>query len=218
MLILRISSVFLLISLSLSASALEVGKTYIRADLGYSKPTKFINHSFFNEKPLFSKKPDSSPLYGLGFGYKFNEHLRSEFAVTHRVNYKYNTLSTNQKYSSTSIMMNGYYDFKEIAKFRPYVLIGLGVSLNNSGNLNRTDAEGDNVQHKGQLKKSRTWQVGTGVMYPLSNNLFFDVSYRFVDLGKFYTASRDQNRFSIGAINSKMKSHDLLCSISFNFK
>lgn len=190
------------------------GKAYIRADAG------FAMLATNPDKKEYSKKPKSSPVYGVGFGYKFTDHLRSDVTITHRSNFKYSGKTTSgtaesQKISSTAIMLNAYYDIMQYKGFTPYVMAGAGMAYNKAG-----DFKQGNLVTTGKEKSSAAWQAGFGTQYKITKNISLDTGYRYVSLGKFSTTKEERlaGVADIGeAVKGKLKSHEILCGVSYSF-
>ena len=199
---------------SCSAFAQDAGKAYVRADAGYAMLGKNPN------KTEYSKKPSGSPVYGVGFGYKFTDHLRSDVTVTHRSNFKYSALNSNedkekQKISSTAFMLNGYYDLFKYKGFTPYVMLGAGIAYNKAGKF-----QIDDIAIKGTQKSSFAWQAGFGTQYKITKNLSLDAGYRYISLGKMSTTNEAHYNGRVyidSATKGKLRSHELLCGISYSF-
>ena len=113
-----------------------------------------------------------------------------------------------------SLMLNGYYDFKNQSKFTPYVSAGVGITRikNNLKNTNYPDDEYS-------LSKSDnhfTWSTGLGIAYNISQNVALDASYRYVDAGKFefkHTHSSSEDT----SVKFKQTSNDYALGIRYNF-
>lgn len=111
-----------------------------------------------------------------------------------------------------SLMLNGYYDFTNSSKFIPYAGLGIGVThiKNNYINLNYPDYAFSKKDNQ------FTWSAGLGVAYKVTDNVALDVSYRYVDAGKF---EFDQN-FGQNAnekTSFKLSSNDYALGIRYNF-
>lgn len=200
---------------SSSAFATNAEKAYVRADAGFSVLAKNPG------KADYSKKPKASPVYGVGFGYKFTDHLRSDVTVTYRSNFKYSGKdsdgeSESQKISSTAIMLNAYYDIMRYKGFTPYVMAGAGIAYNKAGDFKQGDAF-----TKGAQKSSAAWQAGFGTQYRITKNIDLDAGYRYVSLGKITTTKEFHDAGSAPTIDSaktgKLRSHEILCGVSYSF-
>lgn len=123
----------------------------------------------------------------------------------------YNSESWFQnKLTTQSLMLNGYYDFKNTSKFTPYVSAGVGITRvkNEITELDYQVTQSDSDNHF-------TWSAGVGVNYAVSQNVGLDLSYRYVDAGKFkFNTNLDGDN-----VESKFKlsSNEYLLGIRYNF-
>lgn len=108
------------------------------------------------------------------------------------------------KLTTQSLMLNGYYDFKNQSKFTPYLSAGIGFThvKDSAYTPNATD-------------NHFTWSAGAGVNYAVSKNVGLDLSYRYVDAGKFnFTSDSEEIIFKS---NFKLISNEYLLGIRYNF-
>lgn len=112
---------------------------------------------------------------------------------------------------SQSLMLNGYYDFKNTSKFTPYVSAGVGVTR--VKNATQAFFEPENIT---DTDNSFTWAAGLGVAYKVTENVALDLGYRYVDAGEV-----EFNSYPIEGINFKttadLASHDYSLGIRYNF-
>lgn len=110
-----------------------------------------------------------------------------------------------QELTTHALMLNGYYDFKNQSKFTPYVSAGIG-STHVKNKLYATPKMSDN---------HFTWSTGIGVNYAVSQNVGLDLSYRYVDAGKFNFDSTVNDERLITKF--KLMSNEYLLGIRYNF-
>lgn len=120
---------------------------------------------------------------------------------------------------SQSLMLNGYYDFKNTSKFTPYLGAGVGVTrIKNKQSLNpeffiESDSQSD-------TSNTFTWSANVGVAYQVTENVALDLGYRYVDAGEI--EFNTNNSLFFGP-NSDMKttadlvSHDYSLGLRYNF-
>jgi len=129
----KIIATSLIVISSTSFATESTENVYLRGDIGVFKQSKkFKNSGVFEEGERFK----TAPVYGVGVGYKFDENYRTDLNLQYRnLHYKYSKHSThsNQKTQSYSLLLNGYYDFKNESIFTPYITAGIGVSRNKPG-------------------------------------------------------------------------------------
>ncbi len=171
-----------------SAIALAVGydfsKTYplnVRLELEY------MDKGETTYNPDFNTLIDFSGVYQYGISSSFINELNVE-----------------------SLMLNGYYDFKNTSKVTPYVSAGVGLTRieNKIQNIevNSTDTASDD-----QI----TWSAGMGLTYAVSENFALDLSYRYVDSGNF----NFKTKFHGIAVHSEAKlvSNEYLLGARYSF-
>lgn len=135
--------------------------------------------------------------------------IRTHNSYTENVSTPYtNTLTTQ------SLMLNGYYDFKNQSKFTPYISAGVGMTRikNNLKNTNYPDNEYSFSKSDNQF----TWAAGLGIAYNLSQNVALDLSYRYIDAGKF-EFKHDHSAVENTLVNFKQTSNDFAAGIRYNF-
>lgn len=145
---------------------------------------------------------------GLGLGYDFGNNWRIELDGTSL----YNDLGTiggqpqsYAKINTNSLMLNAIYDFSDFGRWEPYVGVGLGLAkaevslaatdfLNDTGTvLVRNPAcssmpVAGNSARSCQASDSDTnfaWNLVAGLGYNITDNLTWDTSYRYMDMGDF---------------------------------
>ncbi|MCT4635134.1 MAG: outer membrane beta-barrel protein [Rickettsiales bacterium] len=167
---------------------------YARIDAGLSQPSEKLdnNNTYYNQKLLRSE------FYGAGIGYIFNKNIRSDLTLTGRTNYKFSfdgsydgdNITANQQISSTTLMLNTYYNAPVNEIFSPYVNVGLGLSRISMGDYSSNYNAGDFTVSSGSNSNyDLAWNVGFGLQSKLTNDFSFDTFFRFIDLGKTKTQS-----------------------------
>ncbi|OTG87177.1 hypothetical protein B9T31_06100 [Acinetobacter sp. ANC 4558] len=116
----------------------------------------------------------------------------------------------NNALRSQSLMVNGYYDFKNTSKFTPYVGLGIGATRvkNKQTEISVNDSVSSTDTHF-------TWSAGVGIAYNVTDNVALDLSYKYVDAGKF----KFNNYVPDGNFDTKVKLHsnDYSLGIRYNF-
>lgn len=162
----------------------EVGTGwYLRGDLGYSLDTSSGSGSFD------SGGIDSDWSGSAGFGYHFNDFLRSDLTVEYaKGSFSGSSAapcggaavggcSIDDRFKSWGFMLNGYVDLGTYAGFTPYAGGGVGYM-----NVSYQDAENS---------WRFAYQLSAGVAYALTRNLKLDLGYRYLDVdgGKISSGS-----------------------------
>ena len=77
--------------------------------------------------------------------------------------------------------------------FNPYIMSGLGIAFNTTGDIKETDTVSGTPSvtntYPGGTEESLVWTVGAGVQYRVAPGVVADVSYQYVDAGRFTAAS-----------------------------
>ena len=143
---------------------------------------------------------------GLGVGYDFGNGWRIELDA----NQLYNDMgaisglpATQAKLRTTGFMMNALYDFDDFGRWEPYVGLGLGVA-DNSVTLGAQDFLNDTgtvlVVHPSCVSrpaapttaracvvndtdKTLAWNLIAGLGYNITDNLTWDTTYKYTDIG-----------------------------------
>jgi opacity protein-like surface antigen len=205
------------------ASAEETNQSYMFLEAGLSKPGKA------GKTYPIKKHFKNSPVFGIGAGYRINENLRADFSVNYRSGFKYTAgrnfknldQSFNQKVKSLSGMINAYYDIGEFSNiFKPYVGAGLGIARNKAQNF-RLNFPSSSVDQYGKTKTNFAWQVGTGSLIKIDDNINLNIGYRYVDLGTVTTKTNYATSLGrIGnetPIKSKLTAHEFVAGVTFSF-
>lgn len=186
-------SIYPNISAAIGFDFSKVSKVNARAELEYT----------YKDKATFAPNISSAIFNG-------NE----EQAPPNSPGYVVNELRTQ------SLMLNGYYDFKNTTKFTPYLSAGLGVSriendistnpemFNSSEHISTDTSEHISTDTNNNF----AWTAGAGVAYQVTKDVALDLAYRYVDAGEIETSlSLD------GATSADLISHDYSLGIRYNF-
>ncbi|MBQ0822387.1 porin family protein [Microvirga sp. HBU67558] len=167
---------------------------------------------------------------GTGLGYRFNANVRADVTLDHTFDARFKgvvpgpisgttTLADSGQFQSSTIMANGYLDFRPVMGLTPYVGAGLGVAHNvlsqqvltiydpETGiGASRSIAGGDNF--------SLAWAVMAGVAYQLSSNFTFDLGYRYVSMGDVKTRAFD---YGAGLEMESIGAHEMRVGVRYTF-
>jgi opacity protein-like surface antigen len=227
----RLFAFYILLSLPLSANSFDKENSYVGASYGIGIVNKF---GYYRDDGLAVVRPKNSHVFGLSLGYKINDIARVEMAFNRFDKFDYNNKrylnKTNgelvleetysQKNTANAIFANLYFDNSEFGAFKPYMNIGVGVSINKSGDLNlKTEIkEGHSIEHSihanGATKNEFAWNVGAGLSYDVSKKLSLDlISYKYYGLGKIYTKLDDGGE----SAKAKLNMHSINAGIRVRF-
>lgn len=216
------------------AAAPAHAQTYWRLETGYSdansagfKDRDWANFGIlcadrFCSAPARLDNIGNSPILGVGVGHRFTPRVRADVTLTYRGGYRLNDRDADAHYSatirSTALMLNGYYDFMA-GNGGPYLGLGVGWAHNRMGPMVQDFGTGFQNMLSGAKKNNAAFALMAGVGIPISG-WTIDLSYRYVNLGKFGTGTVYSNRFfsmsipSIGA-NGKLTAHELTLGFRF---
>jgi outer membrane autotransporter protein len=115
-------------------------------------------------------------------------------------------------------MLNGYCELSNLQNFKPYIMAGVGMAPNKAGLTKQVGSYAI-----GNQKNNFAWQLGVGATYKVTKQSFFDIGYRYVDLGncsvKATTVRMTVNNSVVGTANIKrpLKVHELSMGIIYKF-
>jgi len=223
--------------LASSAQVSEAGfldNTYLAIGAGASMPNKVQGYEVDVNNPSqeisVSRKLENSEVYRVAVGKGFNA-FRGEVEFTYRkFNHKYThpiVTDARSQYDikSASYFLNGYYDFANYSKvFVPYVGAGVGVSRNSLSDEKVYFMNELQMYTPGTKQTSFAWNVGLGTMIHLNQNIAFDLSYKYTDLGKI-TGKKDvlgadgnpatQPTISVANVQGRLMSNNITASVVF---
>lgn len=210
----RIVLVLALVVFSVASVHAESG-IYVKGELAYSSA---LDAGLKNERSTATINDDqlaagskldeigSGASFGLGIGYVFNQYFRADITGYVKSGYEIDdsSFSGTQKFSgdidSRAVLVN-FYAQKEFGRFIPYAGFGLGYAKNeidsfsySSGTLKGTGPGND--------ESGFAWQVAAGLGFKLTEKLFLDFEYRYVDLGKISAGKgeNDLSEFGLGKV------------------
>lgn len=170
--------------------------TYKRIDLIYSIPVKWSNKFILPISKFIPEDQKFKPALGVavGIGKVFTKHFRGDLVASYRGNYKSKNIDASSKIDNISFMANGYITPEVVKKgsafekFKPYIMGGVGLSLNRQG-----DIQVDPMRRiAGAHTRNLAWQVGLGATYTPAgsspkNKVRWDLGYRYMHLGRIKT-------------------------------
>ncbi len=212
-----IFTIFLTSVVSVKSNAMEVGKDYIKAGIGYSF-NKFTSDRNKNTLKGFN--------YEVGIGAVFSKKIRTDLELQLNNGNKnskenltleeYNILAKDMAkrpsiskgsdisydskvyHKKVGIIFNLYYDFDKINIIEPYVFGGIGYirsSIKEKGNFiitNKTTGTSTNASNEISSKglNSLAYQIGLGLGYEMYQNVYLDFNYKLSSItGTYRTKS-----------------------------
>lgn len=176
-----------------AASTTDAKKTgfYVRGDVGAGM------YSALKADEAAKDKTETTPVGGVGVGYKFSDMLRAD------VNFQYRNIKFTDSVivNSYAFLVNGYLDIVNDSAITPYLTAGFG-----SANLT-SESKSEVVPIK--LARAGLWNTGLGAKMKVTNDVDLDLGYRYSS----YFAEKDlpQN------IKDTLGSHQVLVGVAYKF-
>lgn len=172
----------------------------------------------------------------IGVGYSYNNNIRVEGRLSYR-NGDFNDrkIGTGQRVGeeyilngeikSTSLTLEGFYDFTTTSKLKPYIKAGVGVSRNRYAArlggagvaaFDAFDGVEDGFYDAYADKKSTdfTWNVGLGATYAINKKINLVAEYQYISLGDGTTG---QDSFTDGFQVDGATANEFQLGIQVNF-
>lgn len=180
-------------------------KFYVSGQVGLATPHGRVKSlSIIDDEISTMNKLKNSPVYNISVGKKVYNEIFTELEYFHtnhklkKVSLEYDGTVNKNILTKTNIVTNGAflnvnYRHKMVnIPFIPYLSIGAGFSHNKKHNI--TYAETFDIILKnnttpGKITRNFAWQLGAGVLIPLTKNLSINVSYKYRDLGKIRSSN-----------------------------
>ena len=217
----------------------EFGGWYLRGDIGMSnQQVDSLDNLLFASTPgltwLDKGSFDSAPIFGLGFGYKFNDWLRVDLTGEYRGKSTFRALDTypagpgyaagTNDYIVTKsewlALANAYLDLGTWWCITPFIGAGIGMA-----NVNLSGFRDVNVPNLGvayaadNSKWNFAWALHAGLAYQVAPNFTVEFSYRYLNMGDGQTgdiiAYDGTNNFNNPMIFKDITSHDLRLGLRF---
>ena len=181
----------------------EFGGWYLRGDIGMTNQRVRTLHQAYEDVvperfDYVSKGFDSSPLWGLGVGYRVNNWLRFDVTGEYRGRANMHVTAigsagsvdryTGSKSEITGLA-NAYIDLGTWWGITPFVGAGVGASYNMIHDFYDICAAGGCAGQVTALadgtgsKWSFAWAAHAGLAYQVSPGLTLEFAYRYLDLG-----------------------------------
>lgn len=180
---------------------------------------------------------DSSPLFGGGIGYQFNEWFRADVTAEYRgksdfraldwVKHYNNDPYTNEYGAQKSewlIMANAYADLGTYSGITPYVGAGIGASRNTISGFRDYNVLTSGGSWAPEASKwNLAWALHAGLGIAVTDRTTIDLGYSFVSLGDAKTGSlvnyspAAPNPANNGFTFNDLTSHDLKVGVRYSF-
>lgn len=220
-----------------------VGGWYIRGFLGMTNQrlgelrTDLYNDPDIEARGWHDKGGfGSSPLFGGGVGYQFNDWIRGDVTAEYRGKADFNAVDWVKYYGSTPytndyrarksewlFLANGYVDLGDFGPIVPYVGAGIGASRNTISQFRDTNVlTGGAGWASSDSKWNFAWALHAGLGIKATDRMTIDLGYSFVNLGDARTGPlrNDDPAYDVpnkGMEFHKLTSHDLKLGIRYAF-
>lgn len=202
------------------------GKAYVTPKIGYG--VGLVDNAYLELGGSKISLPDENEnmfLGGFSLGYDMGairseaELLYSQIDVTYSMDSDGYFASDEYNVSILTGFMNIYYDIHTNTALTPYIGGGMGLS---SVNMEYTSKlNGQTFYNKEQRNNNFAWHIGVGASYEISDNMSLDLSYRYMDLGKYKI---EDNNLSLGldytstaSLSGNLSSHQALLGFRISF-
>lgn len=220
---------------------IEYGGWYIRGHVGMTNQTlRRLESSLYDNPAILDYGWHdkggfaSSPLFGVGVGYRLNEWLRGDLTAEYRGKADFNALdwvttaastTTNDfraKKSEWLFMANAYADLGNHGGFTPYIGAGVGASRNTISHFRDINIINGGGGFAGtESTWNLAWALHAGVAIQATERVTIDLGYSFVHLGDAKTGTffNDDPAFDIpndGFTFKDLTSHDLKLGVRYS--
>ena len=230
----------LLLTLPTMAVAIDLEGFYVTPKGGLSKSmdtgvTSFTNHlsitQFLSDEDL-----GTGTAFGFSAGKYLSDNFRIELEVIKRDNYEYDaqwliaaSLSEKADIESTSLFINGFYDFEPFSisekAITPYLGGGVGISRNKMGTVvGHTNGEPYIATVDGKTISQFAYKLSAGALLSFTEQLSLDVNYQYVNLGEFKSGTALYNSgvfiddFQRPFNGGEIKTQELMVGLQYTFK
>jgi opacity protein-like surface antigen len=176
---------------------------YLRGDIGMTNQSVGTMHQRFEDViterfDYRSKSFDSSPLFGLGIGYQWNDWLRTDLTAEYRAKANLHATAFGNagsidnfqgSKSEATFLANAYVDLGTWYRITPFIGAGIGASYNRIHDFYDTCAAGacagdiTAVADGTGSKWSFAWALHAGLAYQVTRSMAIELAYRYIDLG-----------------------------------
>jgi opacity protein-like surface antigen len=235
-----ISALAITTLLSLPTIALVNNPSYVSVQAGGAFSHSKLTHET-DTVGLLKKKPKAAGVFDIYAGTKLftNTYAELEFAYA-KHKFRNNFLDSNvagtlrpnsfsTKLQTVSGFANLSYRFQDLSTiFIPYIVGGVGCSSNKVENMTLfTPASSTSPELlsivKSKSKTQAAWQIGAGVLVPVTKSVSINLSYKYRDLGKikatnvFTNADGSTALSDSPALAGKIRTSNVLLGVNIDF-
>ena len=190
-------------------------------------------------KDLYDDDLGTGSAFGFSAGKYFSDNFRLELELIKRTGYEYDAdyngggeeaarMSLAADLDSTSIFVNGFYDFQPFiirnTAITPYLGGGIGISRNKIDKVNQlTAGVSQGVTVGGDTVNQFAYKLSAGTLVSLTEQLSLDVNYQYVNLGSFKSGTRVEvngvfNQDLVEGVNGgEIKTQELMVGLQYKF-
>jgi opacity protein-like surface antigen len=190
-------------------------------------------------KDLYDDDLGTGSAFGFSAGKYFSDNFRLELELIKRTGYEYDAdyngggeeaarMSLAADLDSTSIFVNGFYDFQPFiirnTAITPYLGGGIGISRNKIDKVNELNAGvSQGVTVGGDTVNQFAYKLSAGTLVSLTEQLSLDVNYQYVNLGSFKSGTRVEvngvfNQDLVEGVNGgEIKTQELMVGLQYKF-
>ncbi|PSC06950.1 porin family protein [Alsobacter soli] len=209
---------------------------YIRGDVGAAFAQQSSFEAIATPAVPFTHDYDSvgnAAIFGIGAGYQFNSWFRADITGEYRTEMKYRatdsyadaTNCTNRcldlytgKLRQSVFLANGYFDLGTWYNVTPYVGVGLGTTYKQFGSVDDYNPQtGGHGVSRASDKWGFAWALMAGASFSMTQNLKFDVGYRYLNMGDYSTLIVCDCGNSTQEHKFKLASHDVRLGLRYMF-
>jgi opacity protein-like surface antigen len=189
---------------SVSAQAQDPGGVYVKAFAGLSK----LGDSEVSGNVRGDASFKSGPVAGAALGHDYaNSPFRAELEFIYRSgDAKTFAGSASGDFASTTLMVNGYYDFKMGGSLTPYIGAGAGYVTEIDFDVAGGTGPGE-YSDRGGL----AWQAMGGISYAFTDRIGLSGELRYFDAGSRTLSG------SAGSIKAEYASFDAIVGLRYRF-
>lgn len=160
-------------------------------------------------------------------GHRFTPSLRGEVMYAYRGNYALHAMdgsraAYNADLTSTTLMLNGYYDFAMQGGFQPYLGMGIGWARNRLHTVMQSFPLGGTLMNtvSGGTKNNPAFALMAGVSIPYPG-WTLDIGYRYVNLGSIQSGNFYSSTipgfvgFPVSGVAGRLRAHELTVGARF---
>lgn len=209
---------------------------YLKGYIGFSNqevdkldPTHFATTgAAFN---VLDAEFDSGGIFGLGFGFRYNDRFRGDITGEYRGGASFTGLDVDYTFGGTNeytaikkewlFLANAYWDIGNWRGITPYV--GAGIGYADIGITGFKDVGVPNLSvatAEDKWSGNFAWALHAGLAYDVSDDVTIDLSYRYVNMGDAasgtivtYDAAQTVSPVEFKDITS----HDLMLGVRWRF-